>query len=126
MVSRGTKIGRAFAKRDNALRRVYFDGECLKVLTGSSVPYTTQATYADNWYLDRKEYSDVVAGKKYKRLVIDDVEGCRLESLKLMTAVAIAKTGQVGPVFKFHAKDSFIGSVPSYEFRVYPTGEQHG
>lgn len=120
MASRGTKIGRALAKGHNKLRSVYFDSECLKLHVGSSGPWTSPiATYDDNWYLDKREYSDVVAGKKFKRLVIDDVEGCRLAALRRMTAV------QVGDVvYKFVAKDSFIGSVPSYEFRLQPTGER--
>jgi hypothetical protein len=52
-------------------------------------------------------------------LVIDDLDGCRLSKLREMTVVQIGDT-----VYKFHAKDSFIGSVPSYEFKIYPTGER--
>ena len=119
MPSKGTRIGRAYARAHNKLRQIYFDEICLKVLTGSTAPYTVEATYAADWYLDKKEYSDVVAGKKFKRLVIDDLNGCRLDDLRKMTAVQIGDT-----VYKFVAKDSFIGSIPSYEFKLQPTGER--
>jgi hypothetical protein len=116
----GTRIGRALAKRDTKLRKVFFDDECLEILIGDqNTGYTVIDEYVTGWFLDKHEYSDVVAGKKYKRLVIDDVDGCRLRPLRLMTAVR-----QGGVVFKFVAKDSFIGSVPSYEFRLQATGER--
>jgi hypothetical protein len=118
-MSRGTKIARALSRSHDKLRSIFLEGVCLKILTGSGAPYTTTATYADRFYLDKREYSDVIAGKKFKRLVIDDLDGCRLEKLKQMTAVQVGNI-----VYKFHGKDSFIGSVPSYEFKVYPTGEQ--
>lgn len=118
-MSRGTKIARALSRSHDKLRSVFLEGVCLKILTGDQTAYTTTATYGDRWYLDKREYSDVIAGKKFKRLVIDDLDGCRLEKLKEMTAVQVGNT-----IYKFHAKDSFIGSVPSYEFKVYPTGEQ--
>ena len=119
MASRGTRIGRALAKGHNKLASIFLDGECLKLLTGSTAPYTETAKYGDNWYLDKKEYWDMAAGKKFKRLVIDDVDGCRLEKLRTMTAVQVGDT-----VYKFVSKDSFIGSVPSYEFRLQATGER--
>ncbi len=120
MPSRGTRIGRALARGHNKLRSIYFDGDCLKLFDITAGPWENPlAEYADDWYLDKKEYSDVVAGKKYKRLVIDDLNGCRLSDLRRMTAVQVGDT-----VYKFVAKDSFIGSVPSYEFRLQPTGER--
>lgn len=120
MPSKGTRIGKGLARAHTALRKVFFDTECLKVYEQAQGPYTTPAdVYVTGWYLDKKEYSDVVAGKKYKRLVVDDVDGCRLETLRTCTHF------QVGDmVFKVNAKDSFIGSVPSYEFRLQPTGER--
>lgn len=120
MPSKGTRIGRAFAKAHNKLRTIYYDGECLKLFDKTTGPWTEPiATYAADWYLDKKEYTDVAAGKKFKRLVVDDVDGCRLPELRKMTAVQVGDA-----IFKFHGKDSFIGSVPSYEFKVYPTGER--
>jgi hypothetical protein len=118
-MNRGTRIARAMSRGHDKLRSIYLDGICLKVLTGSRLPYTPIATYTDHWYLDKREYSDVVAGKKFKRLVVDDLDGCRLSKLREMTAVQVGNI-----IYKFHAKDSFISSVPSYEFKVYPTGEQ--
>jgi len=92
----------------------------LKLYDTTTGPWTTPiATYDSYWYLDKYEYSDVVAGKKFKRLVVEDVDGCRLEKLRAMTAVKVGDT-----VYKFVSKDSFIGSVPSYEFRLQPTGER--
>lgn len=118
-MSRGTKIARALSRGHDKLRSIFLEGVCLKVLAGDQDNRTTLATYADHWYLDKREYSDVSAGKKFKRLIIDDTDGCRLQRLRDMTAVQI---GDI--IFKFHAKDSFIGSVPTYEFKIYPTGER--
>jgi len=118
-MNRGTRIARALSRSHDKLRSIFLDGVCLKTLVGPGAPYTPTATFDSHWYLDRREYSDVIAGKKYKRLVIDDLDGCRLSKLKEMTAVQVGNI-----IYKFHAKDSFIGSVPSYEFKVYPTGEQ--
>jgi hypothetical protein len=119
-MSRGTKIARALSRSHDKLRSIFLEGVCLKLYDVTSAPYVNPiATFADRFYLDKREYSDVIAGKKFKRLVIDDLDGCRLSKLKAMTAVQIGNI-----IYKFHAKDSFIGSVPSYEFKVYPTGEQ--
>lgn len=118
-MSRGTKIARALSRSHDKLRSIYLEGVCLKTLTGDQNNRSVSAIYSTHWYLDKREYSDVIAGKKFKRLVIDDLDGCRLPKLREMTAVQVGDT-----VFKFHAKDSFIGSVPSYEFKVYPTGER--
>jgi hypothetical protein len=97
---------------------VFLEGVCLKVLSGTDGS-VVEATYTTGWWLDQKEYSDVVAGKKYKRLVVEDVEGCRLSVLRAATAMQVGDTR-----FKFAAKTSFIGSVPSYEFKLQPTGER--
>lgn len=118
-MDRGTRIARALARGHDKLRTIFVQEQCLKILSGDQQAYTVEATYDTHWYLDKREYSDVIAGKKYKRLVINDVEGCRLSKLKVMTAVQI---GDV--VYKFHGKDSFVGAVPSYEFKVYPLGER--
>ena len=116
-MNRGTRIGRAQARAHDRLRQIFLNDQCLKVLTGDQQNYTTLASYDSHWYLDRREYSDVIAGKRYKRLVIDDVDGCRLDKLKAMTAVQIGDE-----VFTFHGKDSFLGSVPSYEFKITHKG----
>jgi hypothetical protein len=118
-MSRGTRIARGYKRGHDALRKIFLEGSCLKVLSGDQSAYTTEATYTDGWYLDKREYSDVVAGKKFKRLVVDDVEGCRLSKLRAATAMQVDDL-----IFKFHAKPTFIGSVPSYEFKIYPTGER--
>jgi hypothetical protein len=73
--------------------------------------------FDSHWYLDKREYTEQVSGKKFKRLVVDDVDGCRLAKLKTMTAVE-----HNGTVYKFRSKDSFISAVPSYEFKIYPVG----
>lgn len=116
-MDRGTRIARALAKGHDKLRRIFVQEQCLKLLTGDQQSYTELATYDTHWYLDRREYSDVIARKRYKRLVIDDVDGCRLSELKAMTAVQIGDE-----VFTFHGKDSFVGAVPSYEFKVLHAG----
>jgi len=114
----GKQIADALAQAHDVLRGIYLEGECLKVFSGSNGD-VLEATYTTGWYFDNKEYSDVVVGKKYKRLVIDDLEGCRLEKLRTMTAVQVG-----GLRFKFVAKPTFIGSVSSYEFKLTPTGER--
>ena len=119
-MSKGVRIARALSRGHDKLRGIFMEGVCLKLYNVTEAPYTNPiATYTSRWYLDKHEYSDVVAGKKFKRLVVDDLEGCRLEKLREMTAVQI---GDV--VYKFVSKDSFVGSVPSYEFRLQPTGER--
>lgn len=118
-MSRGTRIARALGRSHDKLRSIFLEGVCLKILTGDQAPYATIASYDFHWHLDKREYVDIVAGKKFKKLIVDDVDGCRLSKLKEMTAVQIGNI-----IFKFHAKDSFVGSVPTYEFKVYPTGEQ--
>lgn len=119
MPSRGSRIGKALARAHTKLTQVFFDSDCLKVLTGTQAPYTPLAEYIHGWYLDNYEYSDVVAGKKFKKLWVDDVDGCRLSELRKATAIQVGDT-----VFKFSTKPSFIGSVPCYEFRLQPTGER--
>lgn len=119
MPTRGQRIARALGRAHDKLRSVFLEGVCLK-LYETGPPYSTPtATFTSHWYLDKHEYSDVVAGKKYKRLVVEDVEGCRVEKLRGMVAVQVGDT-----IYKVNVKDSFIGSVPSYEFRLSPTGER--
>lgn len=119
-MGKGARIARALSRGHDKLRSIFMEGVCLHLYDTTDSDYSTPiATYDSRWYLDKHEYSDVIAGKKYKRLVIDDLEGCRLQHLRNMTAVKVGDT-----VFKFHAKDSFLGSVPSYEFKIYPTGER--
>lgn len=116
-MDRGTKIAKAQARAHDRLRGIFLKEQCIKLLTGDQQSYSTIATYDSHWYLDKREYSDVIAGKRYKRLVIDDVEGCRLAKLKAMTAVQIGDD-----IYTFHGKDSFVGAVPSYEFKVIHLG----
>lgn len=119
-MSTATQIGKALAKGHDKLREIFLLPDItLKTLTGSGAPYTLTATYTNDWYLSKYEYTDMVSGKKFKWLRVEDLDGTRLAKLKTMTAVQIGTV-----VYKFFAKDSFIGAVPSYEFKVYPTGEQ--
>lgn len=119
-MQRGTKIARALGRAHTKLSRIFNEGYCLKLYDVPTAPYTTPiATYDDNWWFDQKEYSDVVAGKKYKRLVVEDIEGCRLAQLRAVTAFQMGDM-----IFKVNVKPTFIGSVPSYEFRLSPTGER--
>lgn len=116
-MDRGTRIAKAQARAHDRLRQIFIQEQCLKVLTGDQQSYTQIAAYDSHWYLDKREYSDVIAGKKYKRVVVDDVEGCRLAKLKAATAFQIGDD-----VYTFHGKDSFVGAVPSYEFKVIHAG----
>jgi hypothetical protein len=119
-MDRPTRIARGLAKAHDRLRRLFNQEQCIKLLAGDQNNWGTPiATYDSHWYLDKHEYSDVIAGKRYKRLVIDDVEGCRLAKLKSMTAVQIGDD-----IYTFHGKDSFVGSVPSYEFKVVHKGQR--
>ena len=122
MSTRGQRIARASARAHDKLRSIFLSDVCLKLYdTPTATGATPIATYDTHWYLDKREYSEMVQGstKRYKRLVVDDVEGCRKAKLQQAT---LAQIGDV--VFKFNAKDSFVGSVPSYEFKVQPTGER--
>lgn len=116
-MDRPTRIARAIARAHDKLRPIFLNQQCIKLLTGDQQSYSEIATYDSHWYLDKREYLDVSAGKRYKRLIIDDVEGCRLNKLKAMTAVQIGDD-----VYTFHGKDSFVGGVPVYEFKVIHAG----
>lgn len=118
-MDRGTRIARAIGRAHDRLRPIFNREQCLKILTGDQQAYTVEATYDSHWYLDRHEYTELVTGKKFKRLVIEDLEGCRLAKLKAMTAVQIGET-----VYKFSSKDSFVSGIPSYKFKIYPAGER--
>jgi hypothetical protein len=119
-MDRGTKIARALGRSYDKLRTIFLNDVCLKLYDVTQPPYTTPiATFDSHWYLDKREFSDLATGKKYKLLKVADVDGCRLEKLRRMTAVQVGDT-----VFKFVSKDSFIGSMPAYEFKLQPTGER--
>jgi hypothetical protein len=115
-MSFGTRVAKAFARGHNKLRSRFSPaGETMKPLSGSGAPYTTLSTYTNNFYLSKYEYTQMSDGKKYKWLRVEDVDGSRLSNLKAMTAVQVGSR-----VYKFLAKDPFIGAIPSYEFKVYP------
>lgn len=117
-MDRPVRIAKALGRAHDKLRRIFNQEQCIKLLTGDQNNWGDPiATYDTHWYLDKREYSDVIAGKRYKKLIIDDVDGCRLSKLKAMTAVQIGDE-----VFTFHGKDSFVGAVPSYEFKVLHAG----
>ena len=117
-MNRPVRIAKALGRAHDRLRQVFVQEQCLKVLTGDqNSGYTTIATYDTHWYLDKQEYSDVIAGKRFKKVWVDDVEGCRLPILKSATAFQIGDD-----IFTFHGKDSFMGAVPSYEFKVIHLG----
>lgn len=118
-MSTATQIGKALAKSYEVKRKIFLGSSTtLKVLTGSQAPYTTTATYLTNWYLDKKEYTELVTAKKFKLLKVADLDGTRLAQLKAMTAVRIGSV-----IYKVNSKESFVGAVPAYEFKIYPTGE---
>lgn len=120
MATRGQRIARAFGRRDDKLRLVYMADSCLRLYNVTQPPYTTPiATYDSHWYLDRREYSEQVTGKRYLLLRVEDAEGCRLQKLREMTAVRVDDL-----IFKVITKPNFIGSVPAWEFKLSPTGER--
>ena len=119
-MDRGQKIARGLGRGYDKLRTIFFSGVCIRLYDVTTPPYTTPiATYDTGWYLDQREYNDLATGKKFKLLKVVDVDGCRLEKLRTMTAVKVGDT-----VFKFVSKDSFLGSVPVYQFKLQPTGER--
>lgn len=120
MSDEGRQIAGALAEAHNALRGIFMADTCLKLYEGDQQALgDASATYTTDWYLDKREYSEQVTGKKFKRLVVDDLDGCRREVLRRAT---VAQVGDA--LYKFSTKDSLIGSVPSYEFKVYPTGQR--
>lgn len=116
-MDRSARIARAIARGHDRLRQLFNQEQCLILLTGDQQAYAKIATYDSHWYLDKREYSDLMTKVRYKRVVVEDVEGCRLPKLKLATALQIGDD-----VYTFHAKDSFVGSIPSYEFKVIHAG----
>ena len=107
------------------MRSVFLNGVCLQVLSGDQQAYVPEATYDSHWYLDRREYSDLVANKKFILLKVADSEGCRLDKLRKATAMQVGNA-QVGWTrFKFAVKPTLLsGMVPVYEFKLSPTGER--
>lgn len=116
-MNRSIRIARAIARGHDRLRQLFNQEQCLILLTGDQQSYTKIATYASHWYLDKREYPDLMAKVRYKRVVVEDVEGCRLQKLKQATAFQIGDD-----VYTFHAKDSFVEAIPSYEFKVIHAG----
>jgi hypothetical protein len=121
MADKGTKIARALGRSYDKLRTIFLKGECLRLYDVTTGPWTVPpiATYDSHWYLDRREYSELTTGKRYLLLKVADVDGCRLEKLRAMTAARVGDT-----VFKVVSKGNFIGSVPAWEIRLSPTGER--
>lgn len=111
-------VATARAAGHNVSRQLFVGTDTLLLLKGNG-PYTTLATLTTNWDLGRHEYQDVEAGPRYFKLFVEDLQGDRLTHLKTMTAVRIK-----GMNYKIIGKDSFTGSVPSYEFKVQAIGEQ--
>jgi hypothetical protein len=120
MPDRGVKIARGLGRSYDKLRSIFLSGVCLKLYDVTTPPYSTPiATYDSHWYLDKREYSELVTGKRYLLLKVVDVDGCRLQKLRDMTAVQIGDL-----VFKVVVKPNFTGSVPAWEFKLSPTGER--
>jgi hypothetical protein len=118
-LSFGTNVGRAKQRGHDVKRKLFIGTAPSLVLLKGNGPYTTLTTLTSAWYLGRKEYQELVTGARYFKLYIDDLDGTRLSQLKAMTAVRIS-----GMNYKFIAKDSFVGTIPSYEFKVQAIGEQ--
>src|SRR5688572_3658217 len=118
MPTRGQRIARAKGRSYDKLRSIFLSDVCLRVLSGDQNNYATEATYDSHWYLDRHEYSDLVAGKKFKLLKVADAEGCRLEKLRLATAVEIGNPAIGWERFKVAVKPTTLhGMVPDYELK---------
>lgn len=117
MATRAERITKALARGHDRLREIFNENQVLKVLTGDQNEYMTTATYDSHWYLDKREYSDVIAQKRFKRIVIDDIDNTRRPILKAATALQIGDD-----VYTFHGKDSFVSAVRSYEFKVIHAG----
>jgi hypothetical protein len=111
-------VATARAAGHNISRQQSVNTDTLILLAGAS-PYTTLTTLTTDWDLSRRDFQDFAEGPRYYKLYIEDLDGSRLAHLKNMTAVRIK-----GVVFKFVGKDSLIGAVPSYEFKVQATGER--
>ena len=125
MPTGGQRIARGLGRGFDKLRTVFLEGVCLRVLSGDQNSPIVEATYDSHWYLDRREFSDLASGKKFKLLKVSDHEGCRLSVLRKATAVEIGNP-QIGyERFKFAVKPTFIpGQLPNYELKINPTGER--
>lgn len=118
-MDRGTRIARSLGRGHDKLRRIFLKEQCLRLLTGDKEDFSPPATYDSHWFLDKHVYTELPSGKRFMKLYVDDVEGCRMALLKAATAVQIGDA-----IYKFHAKDSFVGAIPSYEFKIYPLGDR--
>src|SRR5688572_4399957 len=124
-MTRGQRIAKGLGRGFDKLRTIFLNGVCLQVLSGDQQAYTTEATYDSHWYLDRREYSDLVANKKFILLKVADFEGCRLAVLRRATAMQVGNPQDGWLRFKFAVKPTFLpGMVPVYEFKLSPTGER--
>lgn len=121
-MSDGTDIAEGFSEAWDAVRELLGPSGSLKILSGSTAPYPTVATYDTGWVLPRKEYNDLATGKKFRKLKIADPDGTRKAELIEMTALQIDSV-----IYKNPAKDPQLylsGGVPVYEFKLQPTGER--
>ena len=121
MSTRGQRIARALGRAHTKLAGIFYEGDCLRPQVDRQpiTQHGKEVIWTTHWYLDRRTYSDIASGKQYRRLVIEDVDGCRKQTMMDMTAVQIGEYR-----FKFVAKPDFLGSLPSYTFRLSPTGER--
>ena len=120
-MSDGTDIAAGLAEAYDAERGILGPSGSLKVLSGPQHT-TTEATYTTGWKFPRREYDDLAKGEKYRKLHVADPDGTRKTKLKAMTAVQVGSV-----VYKNPSKDPHLfqdGGVPSYEFKVSPTGER--
>lgn len=120
-MSDATDIAAGFSEAFDAEREILGPSGSLKILSGPQHA-TTEATYTTGWKFPRREYTDLVAQKQFRKLSVADPDGSRQPKLNAATAI------QVGSViYKNAAKDPSLalpGVVPVYEFKVYGTGER--
>lgn len=121
MESVGVDIASALSEVHDELREIFGPSGSLKLLSGPQHA-TTEATYATGWSFPRKEYDDLALQKKFRKLIVDDPDGTRKAKLKAATAIQVDSV-----IYKNVSKDPHLnhdGGIPSYEFRVYSTGER--
>lgn len=119
----GASIAKAKSKGHDVRRKLFLrraaTGQAIKLKLYAGT--TPLGEIERGWNIDHNERIEFQTGERYYPLhvdLIDDPNGELLRALKAMTRV---KIGSVD--FGVLSKPSFLAAVPSYTFKVQPTGE---
>lgn len=115
----GPSVTKARSRGHDVRRKLYLGKDAVLVLVKGNRGETKLGELTTGWNLDLRERFDPETKARYYSLVIDDVDGDRLQALKDMVAVKLN-----GIFYKPIAKPPFEGTIPSYRFKVQAVGPQ--